>query len=50
MEELEHYMDNGRITWIFVEGQEHLVGSFFGTLCKEPEIAARLPKEKITVG
>ena len=47
MEELEHYMDNGRITWIFVEGQEHLVGSFFGTLCKEPEIAARLPKEPV---
>lgn len=47
MAELEKYMDAGRITWIFVEGQEKLVGSFFGTLCKEPEIAARLPKKEV---
>ena len=47
MEELESYMDKGRITWIFIDGKEHLVSSFFGTLCKEPEIAARLPQEPV---
>ena len=48
MEELEAYMDNGRITWIFIEGVEHLFSSFFGTLRKDPEFAARLPKEPVT--
>ncbi len=47
MEELEDYMDRSRITWIFVNGEEHLAGSFFGTLTKEPEFAARLPKEPV---
>ena len=47
MEELEAYMDKGRITWIFINGVEHLAGSFFGTLSKEPEFAARLPKEEV---
>ena len=47
MEELEAYMDNGRISWIFIEGKEHLIGSFFGTLRKEADFAARLPQEPV---
>ena len=46
-EELEYYMDRGRITWIFLNGKQHLAKSFIGTLMKEPEIAARLPKEPV---
>ncbi len=45
MEELEHYMDNGRATWHYVDGQPYLTNSFLGTLHKESEIAARLPQE-----
>lgn len=46
MAELEEYMDSGRITWHFVEGEPHLIGSFFGTLKKTvPAFAARLPQE-----
>lgn len=44
MEELERFMDNGRITWIFVNGEERLLNSFFDTLCKGTELAGRLPK------
>jgi len=43
-EEFEHYMDTGRINWIFIEGKQHLAENFLDTLVKEPEIAARLPK------
>ncbi len=44
MEELERLMDKGRITWIFVNGEERLLNSFFDTLCKGTELAGRLPK------
>ncbi len=48
MAELEEYMDSGRITWHFVNGEPHLIGSFFGTLSKTvPAFAARLPKEPV---
>lgn len=47
MAELEHYIDLGRVTWHYVNGEMHLLRSFFGTLCKtHPEFAARLPKEE----
>ena len=42
VEELEEQMDNGRITWIFIEGKEHVASSFFGTLGKNPAFTARL--------
>lgn len=46
MAELRDYMDSGRITWHFVDGEKHLISSFFGTLEKTvPAFAARLPKK-----
>lgn len=44
MDELVHYMDNGRICWHYIEGRQMVLSSFFDTLIKEPEIAARLPQ------
>lgn len=44
LEELEEQMDNGRVTWIFIKGREHVASSFFGTLCKSAAFTARLPK------
>ena len=45
MEELEHYIDLGRVTWHYIHGELRLLRSFFGTLRKtQPEFAARLPQ------
>lgn len=46
MDELLHYMDNGRICWHYIEGKTMVLDTFFDTLIKEPEIAARLPQEE----
>lgn len=46
-EELQHYMDNGRICWHYIEGKQMVLESFFDTLIKESEIAARLPQEAL---
>lgn len=46
MEELEHYIDLGRITWHYVHGELRLLRSFFDTLRKtQPEFSARLPQQ-----
>lgn len=51
MEELEHYIDLGRITWHYVHGELRLLRSFFGTLRKtQPEFAARLPQQAPQAG
>ena len=51
MEELEHYIDLGRITWHYIHGEMRLLRSFFGTLRKtQPEFAARLPQQAPQAG
>lgn len=51
MEELEHYIDLGRITWHYVHGELRLLRSFFGTLRKtQPEFSARLPQQAPQAG
>lgn len=42
MAELQELMDDGRIDWIYIDGEIHLVDSFMGTLKKTyPPFAAR---------
>ena len=51
MEELEHYIDLGRVTWHYIYGELRLLRSFFGTLRKtQPEFAARLPQQAPQAG
>lgn len=51
MEELEHYIDLGRVTWHYIRGELRLLRSFFGTLRKtQPEFAARLPQQAPQTG
>lgn len=51
MEELEHYIDLGRVTWHYIHGELRLLRSFFGTLRKtQPEFAARLPQQAPQAG
>lgn len=51
MEELEHYIDLGRVTWRYIHGELRLLRSFFGTLRKtQPEFAARLPQQAPQAG
>lgn len=51
MEELEHYIDLGRVTWHYIHGELRLLRSFFGTLRKtQPEFAARLPQQAPRAG
>lgn len=51
MEELEHYIDLGRVTWHYIHGEMRLLRSFFGTLRKtQPEFAARLPQQAPQAG
>ena len=51
MEELEHYIDLGQVTWHYIRGELRLLRSFFGTLRKtQPEFAARLPQQAPQTG
>ena len=51
MEELEHYIDLGQVTWHYIRGELRLLRSFFGTLRKtQPEFSARLPQQAPQTG
>ncbi len=51
MEELEHYIDLGRVTWHYIHGELRLRRSFFATQRKtQPEFAARLPQQAPQAG
>ncbi len=40
-EEFDACIDTGRVHWIYINGVPHYLRSFFGTMCKDPEIAKR---------
>jgi len=46
MEELQHHIDIGRITWHFVDGEMKIIHSFFDNMVKEGYFDGRLPKKE----
>lgn len=48
-EEFDACIDTGRIHWVYVNGQQRFIRSFFGVMCKDPAIAERAGRKRAAV-